>query len=90
MLFDVWYSEEDIFFVINYLKIGKGKKFSFNILEFFRNFYGDELLGDWMLLKVLKDKDVFILGVGEGVVKYKEVIEVFIKKYNLIVLVINM
>lgn len=89
MLSDARYSEEDILSAINHLKTGKGKKFSFDILESLRNSYGDELSGDWTPSKVLKNKDVLLLGAGEGVVKHKEAIEAFIKKHDPIVIAIN-
>ena len=79
MLSDSRYNEEDIFSVIEHLQTVGGKKFSSDNMESAKNFLKGELKGSWSPKKIFKNKDVLILGGGDGIKKHKTAIEAFIK-----------
>lgn len=89
MIQDNRYNVEDILAVINHLKIKGGKKFSLSNLELARNFYSDEIKGDWKPENILKNKSVLILGSGPGIKKHKSIIENFIENTKPYVIALN-
>lgn len=89
MINDSRYSSEDIFAVIDKLKVEGGKKFSNNTLDSARNFYQGEPRGKWSPESLLKGQEVLLLGAGPGVKKYKTAIEKYILKENPYVIALN-
>jgi 4-hydroxy 2-oxovalerate aldolase len=66
--------------VIDYLKEQGGSKFNPDLLETARHFYLDEARGTWRPEKVIKNKEVLIIGAGPGTVRHCKAIESYIKK----------
>ena len=89
MLSDSRYNEEDIISVIEHLQTVGGKKFSSDNMENAKNFLKGELKGTWSPKKIFKNKDVLILGGGDGIKKHKTAIEAFIKKEMPVVMALN-
>ncbi len=89
MLGDSRYSEEDIIAVIEHLQRVGGKKFSSDNMEGAKNFLKGELKGSWSPKKIFQNKEVLVLGGGNGIKKHKSAIEAFIKKVGPVVLALN-
>lgn len=89
MLQDSRYNDEDIISVINYLKSSGGKKFSLNTLDIAKNFYSKIPKGVWCPSDILKEKELLIIGTGPSVIRYKLVIEEYIKDRNPYVIALN-
>ena len=89
MLNDKRYNEEDILSVIEFLKIKGGKKFNIENLKIAGQFYSGKPKGKWKPDKLLKDREILILGSGPGIKKYKLAIENFIEKKNPYVIALN-
>ena len=89
MLADRRYNDEDILTVINQLRNSGEKKFSFGSLDAARYFYNGEIQGAWDPSKLMKGRDVLILGSGHGVKNHKIGIESFIHKNKPIVMALN-
>jgi 4-hydroxy 2-oxovalerate aldolase len=89
MLSDKRYNEEDMIGVIEYLKKHRGKKFNYNNLDTASKFYCGKPKGNWSPSNIIKNRDILILGSGFGLVKYKILLESFIKKNKPIVLALN-
>ena len=89
MLRDNRYDEEDILSVIEHLKNHGGTKFNQTTLESARLFYSKESKGTWKPSSIIKGKDILIIGTGPGVKKYKEAIEKFIQKNDVLTIALN-
>ena len=89
MLSDSRYDVEDLLSVINNLSKDGGEKFSFEALEKGRNFYHNKPIGSWSPFKLIRGKDVLIIGSGESTIKHKNAIESFVKKLNPHVIALN-
>ena len=89
MLGDSRYDEEDIFAVIDLLRTEGGKKFSFNTLSGARLFYQGEPCGNWDPSKVMKGREVLILGTGPGVAAHRPALEAFIHRTRPLVIALN-
>lgn len=89
MLADSRYDEEDIFAVIEHLRVEGGKKFSLNTLDSARQFYRGEPTGSWQPNTELKGKKVLLLGTGPGVFEHRSALESFIRKEKPLVVALN-
>jgi 4-hydroxy 2-oxovalerate aldolase len=89
MLADSRYSVEDVFAVINHLKLEGGKKFSANTLDSARNFYKGAPRGAWSPESLLSGREVLLLGTGPGVAQHKAALEAYIRKANPFVMALN-
>lgn len=90
MLADVRYNDEDIIAAINYLITVGSSQFDTNLLNASRNFYIGEPKGSWNPFKLIKGRDVLILGSGPGGILYKKPIEIYIKKNKPFVIGLNL
>ena len=89
MLNDKRYNEEDILSAIEFLKINGGKKFNKDNIELARQFYSNKPKGNWEPSKLLKNKEVLVLGSGTGIKKYQVAIENYIEKKKPYVIALN-
>jgi 4-hydroxy 2-oxovalerate aldolase len=89
MLGDSKYSEEDILTVINHLREEGGSKYSLNALNMARNFYNGKAQGAWKPASLLQNRDVMLLGTGQGVLEHRTALEQYIKKFKPIVIALN-
>ena len=83
------FDTEDIYSNLNYLSTVGGKKYSKELISLGKNFYRTINKGTWQPKKVIKNKDVLILGPGKSIKDNRNLIIKFIKKYKPIVLVLN-
>ena len=83
------FDTEDIYSNLNYLSTVGGKKYSNELISLGKNFYKKINKGTWQPKKVIKNRDVLILGPGNSIANNKNLILKFIKKYKPIVLVLN-
>ena len=89
MLNDTRYSSEDIFAVINQLKVEGGKKFSFDLLNNARDFYKHKAIGKWDPKEFIDNREVLILGAGPQAHNHAKAIERYIQKNNPLVIGLN-
>lgn len=89
MLSDNRYSDEDLISVIEHLKAKGAEKFTLGTLESARHFYSGDPKGTWQPSLAMEGKDVLIIGAGPGVIKYRKVIEEYIKQCNPYVIALN-
>ena len=89
MMSDNRYSDEDILSTIDYLKINGGHKFQKSNLNYRSQFYNTNLKGKWSPKNLFKNKNILILGSGNGVSEHKIAIENFVKKKKPVVLALN-
>lgn len=89
MLGDSRYSEEDVFAVINHLRVEGGKKFNFKTLDAARNFYQGTARGTWCPQDILMGREVLLLGAGPGVEAHKAAIESYICSRSPYVIALN-
>ena len=89
MLSDKRYGVEDILAVIEHLREEDGKKFNVDTLEGALKFYSGETRGTWAPAKIMKDREVIILGAGPGVAMHRAAIQSYINHANPIVLALN-
>lgn len=89
MLADSRYGEEDLFAVIEHLRVEGGKKFSLNTLDAARHFYQGEPRGTWNPVSLFEGREVLLLGTGPGVAKHREAIERYIRKARPVVMALN-
>ena len=80
---------EDIYRNLDYLRSVGGKKFSKELISIGQNYYKKKIKGDWEPVKILKNKNVLIIGPGSSTEKYKTKIIKFIKKNKPITFVLN-
>ncbi len=83
------FDTEDIYSNLNYLSTVGGKKYSKELISLGKKLYKNVNKGIWQPDKVIKNKDVLIIGPGNSVLKSKNKIIKFIKKYKPVVLVLN-
>lgn len=89
MLSDSRYSDEDIYAVIEYLRIEGGKKFSLDTLDAARHFYQGPPRGNWSPISLFKGREVLLLGTGPGVASHCAEIERYIRKTKPLVMALN-
>lgn len=89
MLNDPRYNEEDIFAVIDYLKVEGGQNFNSNILDTARHFYRGEPAGSWDPASMMKGREVLILASGPGVASHRNAIESYIRRKQPLVVALN-
>lgn len=89
MIGDSRYSEEDLFAVIEQLRIGGGKKFCLNTLDAARNFYHGEVRGTWIPASLIKDREVLLIGTGPSSADHAGAIEAYIRRVKPFVLALN-
>ena len=82
------FDTEDIYSNLNYLSTVGGKKYSKELISLGKNFYRAINKGA-ATKKVIKNKDILILGPGKSIKDNRNLIIKFIKKYKPIVLVLN-
>lgn len=83
------FDTDDIYSNLNYLSTVGGKKYSNELITLGKKFYKNVNKGNWQPNKVIKNKEVLIIGPGNSLVTNKKKIIKFIKKYKPIVLVLN-
>lgn len=89
MVGDSRYDSEDILSVIEYLKVQEGNRFNKDVLKSAQNFYKVEASGTWDPSKEIENRDVLILGTGNGVEKHKDALEEYIRLANPYVIALN-
>jgi len=89
MLSDTRFDSEDIYYNLNKLSTVGGRKFSKELISLGKNYYRKINKGDWDPSKVIKNRNVLIIGPGTSLIKYKSKIIKFIKKNKPIVFVLN-
>ncbi|MDC3122160.1 aldolase [Prochlorococcus sp. AH-716-J21] len=89
MISDSRYQEEDILTAIDHFRLTRKTKFKTNDLMEARKLYFKDPKGKWSPLKLLKGKDVLIVGTGNKAKIHKKGIETFIKKKSLKVIALN-
>ncbi len=89
MLNDKRFTSQDILSVIDDLKTKRGKKFSKDLIDTYRQYYTGEGKGTFEPKKLIKNKEVLILGAGPGIKNHKVAIENFIKKHKPLVIGLN-
>lgn len=89
MLCDPRYNEEDVLSIIENLRAGNGKKFSFNTLDAARHFYRGKPTGTWSPREMFSGREVLLLGTGPGVAKHRAAIERYICIKQPLVLALN-
>jgi 4-hydroxy 2-oxovalerate aldolase len=89
MLSDQRYDAEDLLTVIDNLKKNNGQKFNMQSLESGLNFYKTKPLGSWSPLKILKGKEVLIIGAGVSASRHRVALESFINKFKPLVIGLN-
>lgn len=80
---------EDIYSNLNYLRSAGGKKYSKELITLGKKLYKNVNRGVWQPKKIIKDKDILIIGPGNSIKKNKIKILKFIKKNKPIVFVLN-
>ena len=83
------FDTEDIYSNLNYLSTVGGKKYSKELISLGKKLYKNVNQGNWQPDKVIKNKDVLIIGPGNSILSNRNRIIRFIKKYKPIVLVLN-
>jgi 4-hydroxy 2-oxovalerate aldolase len=89
MLGDSRYSDEDILSVIEHLKTEKSHQFNLNTLNTARHFYNSLPKGTWQPKQLMQQRDVLILGSGQGVKAHRFALESFIIKQKPFVIALN-
>lgn len=89
MLGDTRYKQEDIFSVIEYLRLKGGKKFCYSELDQAKNFYYGESRGIWSPEELIAGREVLILGGGPGVKAHLTAIESYVRRTRPIVIGLN-
>ena len=83
------FKTEDIYSNLSYLSTVGGKKYSKELITLGKNFYKNVKRGSWEPKKIIKNRDVLIIGPGNSVFDNKKKIIKFIKIYKPIILVLN-
>ncbi|MDA9650319.1 hypothetical protein N9T21_00545 [Candidatus Pelagibacter sp.] len=89
MLSDKRYKKEEYKEIMSSLAKSDTKKFNPYKLINYNYFLTDKLNGSWRPIKILKNKNVIILGPGKNLTKNKNQIERLIVKYNYYVIALN-
>ena len=79
----------EILSAINNLKKRDGKNFNKNLIEVGKNLYQGKASGTWNPYKLIKGKNVLIIGSGPSSLKHSKAIENFIAKNKLFVIALN-
>ena len=72
-------SSDEILAVIDNLKTEGGKKFSNDLINTYKQYFVGKGKGKYQPIKNIKNKEVLILGSGDGVKNHKIALESFIK-----------
>ena len=89
MLNDNGFEPEDVYYNLKNLSTVGGRKFSKELISLGKNYYRKINKGTWDPTKVIKNRNVLIIGPGISAIKYKSKIIKFIKKNKPVVLVLN-
>jgi 4-hydroxy 2-oxovalerate aldolase len=89
MLADARYGEAEILSVIEHLRQVGGKKYSSEVLDAGRQLYGGATHGDWAPAKVIRGREVLILGSGPSVQTHRAGIEEWIASRSPFVIALN-
>jgi len=89
MLSDSRYDHEDLIAVLEHLRTHGGKKFSIQAIEFARNFYKGEPLGNWSPVDLIEGREVLILGAGPSAKLHRYALEEYIAVKRPIVIALN-
>ena len=89
MLSDDQFDNEDIYSNLTNLSTLGGRKFSKELISLGKNYYKKMNKGDWEPRKVIKDRNILVIGPGSSNIRYRLKILKFIKKYKPIVFVLN-
>ncbi len=79
----------EILSAINNLKKRDGKNFNKNLIEVGKNLYQGKASGTWCPFKLIKGKNVLIIGSGPSSIKHARAIENFIIKNKVFVIALN-
>ena len=86
---DLKLSSNEILSAIENLKKKDGRVFNQSFIDTGEVLYNKKAYGTWSPSKIIKGRDVLIIGSGPGSIKYYEDIENFIKKKKLFVIGLN-
>ncbi|MEI4233696.1 aldolase catalytic domain-containing protein [Roseovarius sp. D22-M7] len=86
---DARYDEEDVLAVIDHLRTEGGKSFSFDTLDYARQFYREDAHGNWNPAELMAGREVLILGTGPGVAAHRPALESFIRRTRPLVIALN-
>ncbi len=86
---DLKLSSEEILTAIENLKKRDGRVFNKSFIETGDSFYNKRSSGTWDPYKVIKGRDVLIIGSGPGSINHSKAIENFIKKKKPFVIALN-
>lgn len=89
MLADSRYDDEDVFSVIDYLRVEGGKKFNHGTLDAARHFYKGEAVGHWSPAALMQGREVLLLGTGPGVAEHRQPLEAYIRRCRPLVIALN-
>ena len=89
MLSDLKLSSDEILSAIENLKKRDGRVFNKSFIETGDNLYNKKTSGTWDPYKLIKGKEVLIIGSGPGSIKHSKAIENFIKKKKPFVIALN-
>jgi len=89
MLADLKLEPVEMLSAIDNLKKVGGQNFNKNLIEVGKNLYQGKTTGTWNPFKLIKGKDVLIIGSGPGSLKHSKAIENFITKNKLFVIALN-
>ncbi|MDC1258263.1 aldolase catalytic domain-containing protein [Pelagibacteraceae bacterium] len=89
MISDPRFSSVDILSAIEHLKKEGGQKYTKKLLDSGNSMYLGKNDGTWHPKKIIKNKEVLIIGTGPTVAEHKNAIEDYIKKQKPIVISIN-
>ena len=79
----------EILSAINNLKKKDGKNFNKNLIEVSKNLYQGKTFGTWNPFRLIKGKNVLIIGSGPSSLEHSMAIENFVKKNKLFVIALN-
>lgn len=89
MLADSRYGNSDLLVAIQALRASGGKKYNPDTLEAARHFYHGAPHGEWAPQELLDEREVLLLGSGDGVARHRVAIEQYIRKARPVVLALN-
>ncbi len=89
MLNDLKLEPTEMLSAIDNLKKGEGRNFDRNLIDVGKKIYKGQTKGTWSPKKLIKKKDVLIIGSGPSSFKHSKAIENFIKKNKPFVIALN-
>lgn len=89
MLSNFKYEPFELLLALENLKKRGGSSYDKNLMETEKNFYNKRAFGTWSPSRLIKNKDVLIIGGGKSSSTYSEAIEKFVKKNNIFVIALN-